>query len=237
MTARNSVYALALLSAGISHAAGPDPGYFTATCSPTNGAAPLTITVSGYVDSGHPSPVGPFCVFVQVGDRTESSYCEWANGGGVDFDFELAVTLPCPGEYRVRTQADFFGPCPPCDWIEWTVTVDEPAPLSLAAVCDPNGTSCSLFADAPRFGHIVRSMVEWGDGTPPQEFAWASQGEWYAGPSHDFGQSGYFAVRITNEIEGAGGVCSEVSGINVNPGYTTPVAATTWGRIKALYAR
>jgi hypothetical protein len=215
-------------------------GKFSATCKPVKGTAPLTVLVTA---SGRPVDCGgEICASIDLGDGLQplvkcAACYSWE---GCDGDricaylyWGLSYTFACPGTYTVTAQSD----CAPCQTYRFDIEI-EPARFYLGATCDPTGTTCGLFATGSiDLAHIVRSTIDWGDGGPIEEFTWRAHDGWFEAPSHDFGTDGYFTVRVANEIVGTGCAWTQSAVVIANPGYTTPVVHSTWGKIKMLYAK
>lgn len=220
--------------------AGTPDGGFNATCTPQGGVAPVTVAV--IARGGTARHVADICAYVDWGDGTaaapQCAYClSWEGCDGdrirADVYAEFSHTLVCPGTYTVHAHTDPYN-CTGCDFM-WDVVVTAPE-LNLVAVCEPQGTSCRLYASsAVDVAHVVRATVDWGDGSPPQEFVWYADGAWFRAPGHDYAEAGYYTVRVVNEIEGTDCAWAQASALTVNPGYTTPTENATWGRVKALY--
>jgi hypothetical protein len=84
----------------------------------------------------------------------------------------------------------------------------------------------------------LRSKVDWGDGSPLQEFDWSACGEnALCTPAHDYAAPGDYTIRVRIEYIGATEQpCYEREAtLLVTAGDTTPVHTATWGAIKALY--
>lgn len=216
-------------------------GSFHATFDgPFSGTAPLTVVVSATGDAGNEDACHSICGRVEFGADNFVTNCGWLYPCDPELAYaglwmEAIGDLVCPGTYVIKAYATEG--CTNCPDYSWHVEVAAPV-LNLFSICDPSGTGCLVFASGTLdTDHIVRSSVDWGDGTPVEEFTWDQTGGGYRVPPHNFPESGHFTVKVSNEIEGIGCAWTQQAQIIVNPGYTTPVQASTWGRVKALYAR
>jgi hypothetical protein len=213
-------------------------GGFRASLTPLSGPAPLTVLMDAYAEPD-PEMCYAICAYYDFGNDAIYGDCGYLYPCEPDFVsavvwIDETYVLPCPGAYEVTAYVS--EECAACPTFEWEVVVDPFPALGLAAICDPLDTECSIIAvgNVP-MDYVIASIIDWGDGTSPQPFTWVEHDGWFEGPSHDFGRNGYFTVRVTNDIEGAGRSCSQTAVVTANPGYTTPINQATWGRIKALY--
>lgn len=217
-------------------------GSFSATCIPQSGDAPLVVVVDAVASPDRES-YDYICASIDFGDGDVRSKCDFCYFECDPYKAWAAVhlvepiTYACPGVYSILAYAD-PAQCANCQPLSWQVTVTAPQ-LNLTTECDPRETTCRLSAvnSIVDTEHIVRSTVDWGDGSLPEEFTWIDRDGWYQAPSHDFGRDGNFIVRVVNEIAGTGCSWRQTAMVIANPGYTTPTTHTTWGKIKALYAR
>jgi hypothetical protein len=215
-------------------------GEFNASLAPLHGSTPLTVFMNA---SGSPDPENChlICAHYDFGNDAKYGECGWLYPcdpqkafAGVWID--TTYVLPCPGIYNVTAYVD-ESHCRECPSFAWQVVVD-PSPFDLAVICDPRETSCRLVAvGTVPLEYMLASTVDWGDGSGLETFAWVEEDGLLAGPSHDFGEAGYYTVQVINDIRGAGRSCPQTATVVANPGYTTPVYQSTWGKIKALYAK
>jgi len=92
--------------------------------------------------------------------------------------------------------------------------------------------------DALELDKLLRSTVDWGDGSPLQEFEWASgEGGVLCTPRHDYAGPGEYAIQVDLEYRSSTvGSCYEREAtFQAAIGTPTPVHTSTWGGIKALY--
>jgi hypothetical protein len=213
------------------------PGGIFVAWGPREGPAPLDVSV---LVSGHASGqnYNYICGTVEWDDGSESDeqcdFCLFCDPGKVHASLSATFehTYVCPGTYTAVVAGD-AGTCD-CTYT-YQITVTAPK-MNLVAMCGASDTSCRLYAaSAIDTEHLARAVVDWGDGTEPEEFTWTQESAWYAAPAHVYAEAGRYAVRVDNHIEGESCGWVQTARINVNPGYTTPVEQTTWGRVKALF--
>lgn len=215
-------------------------GSLSVDCSPKSGMAPLSVRVQGSAVSDCES-YDWICVEIDFADGAPRRHCDYCFicdncKAVIGIEIDDTYTFACPGTYTVHASVDPEN-CADCPAFSWQVEVAEPV-LNLVAVSTPLETTCHLIAaSSVDILHTVRSTVDWGDGSDVEEFSWIDHGDWAEGPAHDFGRNGYFTVRVANEIAGTGCNWTQTAAVIANPGYTTPVSLTTWGKVKALYAK
>ncbi len=212
-------------------AIGPEPPFISLTCGPENGLAPLAVSCSAIIDGTHLKMPGYYKWRFSDGTNLDSVWVDMAEIVNISVDHEFT----CPGTYTVTLSAANPGGTR-TETID--VVADEPA-FSITPIYTPGTvvpTSVVLqTTDDVRISRIARSIVDWGDGTPPEEFAWRSDGSVYATPSHLFSSPGDFTVTVASYYEG--GLCSfeQSSSAVVRTNMTVPTKPSTWGRIKTLY--
>ncbi len=211
----------------------PDDPIIMVDCDPTAGTGPMSIALAGEITGW------VMCYQINYGDGFSETIDIGLQDSCWDFvntvEVELAHEFTCPGEYVVTLYAMGVGGEATT---QWTVLVSAPVfelSVSGAASADLPAEISVQTRDDVRFDTISTSVVNWGDGSSPEEFVWILQQGTYLSPAHTFTESGVFLVTVTNNYTGENCTHSESSSITVTAGSVTPVETTTWGRIKSVY--
>jgi hypothetical protein len=139
------------------------------------------------------------------------------------------------GEYSVMVTA--LTGCPGAfETIAATVTASPSFPLYAAA----GETNWVQPATSEPFdvGTLRRSTIDWGDGTPAEEFEWVDTGTGeLSAPVHYYANPGEYTVVARVEYLGAWeGTCYErVGTFQAVVTAPTPTERTNWGALKARY--
>ena len=195
---------------------------------------------------------GRVCRFVAAGNLGKpsigASTIDWGDGSEVEhFAWQGTASpfespwhfYPRDGEFEVRIVNTYVGNG--CQWDEVreiSVQIDsEPPVAETYPIYANDGRTCKMIVTGDICaGGIAGSTVDWGDGTPIQEFWWRRDIYGLETPYHDYAQDGEYTVRIVSTQ-----VCGYpelvLTAVVSIAGNTTPVQATTWGRVKALYRK
>ena len=171
--------------------------------------------------------------------RHESIFLHWGDGTTTWVDLvpgRFPHTYAAAGQYTVTMQ-----PLSGCGAggsmnIEVSVAAAPPLPLDVSYT-DGNRVIVSTTEPLDP-GEPLRCSVDWGDGSPAEEFDWVACGEGaLCTPSHDYAGTGEYTVRVRIEYIGAiEQPCYEREAVvQAVVGPSTPVHTSTWGAVKALY--
>ena len=186
----------------------------------------LTFTVSG--GSKHEY------VVVDWGDGT-SDWLDCVRVGGGPCDGRAPHTYAAGGTYTI-TVAALTG----CPGSSTEVFADVHASPEFPLYAKSAGDNWVQVAtdDPLEITKLRRSTIDWGDGTPIEEFQWVGdEGGEICAPRHDYESPGEYTIIARIEYLGAWqDTCYErVGTLDAVVGDQTPAESTTWGAIKALY--
>jgi PKD repeat protein len=197
---------------------------------PAVGTAPLQVSLRGTISA---------CInFAQYewtfGDGSTERGIQWPEDSVWT---STNHTYTCPGKYEIRYRVDT-----PCGWNENRKTLRVGSPeLSLYPFSGSEdklpGFPIRLVAmEGLKTLQLDRSVVDWGDETPPEEISWERLGTGYGTPYHIYALPGEYTVRVTNEYVGSQCSFKQAAISVIEVGQPTPTKQTSWGRIKSLFA-
>lgn len=140
----------------------------------------------------------------------------------------------CPGTYTISVYA-YFDVMPPGLIGRGTVAIPPLPGFGLVVTSGGSNEVHLETADAINQSKIIESTVDWGDGTPIQQFTWTSCSDsTRCLPLHTYSHLGEFDIVVVNRY---GGACpfERSDGVRVSIDTLTPVESQSWGAIKALY--
>jgi hypothetical protein len=196
-----------------------------ALVAPTSAPAPMAVSVA-IVVSGNTT----FGVSLDFGDGATKL---WYNSGEALVPFQTIEVheYNCPGDFNV-TVSEFDG----YTWRprNWAIDVGMPAPLTL--IPSVSGGAVLLIALESTTAEMAdKTVVDWGDGVPLEEFRWREESGLYVSPTHSYSAAGDYTVLVTNQYLGPQCGLSQGTSLVVTVEDPNPVTPSTWGRVKALY--
>lgn len=171
--------------------------------------------------------------------RHDAIVMHWGDGTETWLDLSpgrYPHTYAAPGTYTITMQP--ITGCGAGSALSIYVEVDDAPDLPLVVVSQGASQVRVLTTEPPITSVPLRSTVDWGDGSPVEEFEWAGCGEnAFCTPPHYYVDSGEYEVRVRIEYIGAiEQPCYErETAVVASIGPSTPVRRSTWGAIKALY--
>jgi hypothetical protein len=203
-------------------AATPASATLVAVVAPTAGPAPIMVSVA-IVVSGNTT----WGVELDFGDGAAKL---WYNDGEPLLPFSTIEVheYNCPGEFTL-TVTEY-------DWVPriWQIDVAVPTPMTLIPSVT-GGELLLITTDVVKARMADKVVVDWGDGTPLEEFRWKQETEIYISPTHTYTVAGDYTVIVTNQYIGPQCGLSEGASLIVTVENPNPVSPTTWGRVKVLY--
>ena len=196
---------------------------FSLGFTPISGRAPLAVAVTGYVRK-------TITYYLDFGDGYRVSGSRSLEEFSDTLWLDQTHIYDCPGVY-VITYGGFAGGFV-CDYTGETIEVSEPTfVLNQLRIDRTVQLACN---DDINVSQISQAVVDWGDGTAPENFIWVPQGNQYVAPTHSFASDGEYKIKVTNSYDGVQCSFDQEASIVVNVG-AVPTQSVTWGRVKAIH--